>query len=158
VQSRVEINWKGIIRPLINPPIAIKPLSLYKPIVGHKEKETRQRRHIKNIEKERLREKDIVWKNCKRNRKREERLIAFDSRPSIESSLNLDLLLTHLREHSKLGNCCRLSIILWRDWCKYWIISEFSGILLFLDFFIFYFLSSTSCCFLMLITMWERVR
>jgi hypothetical protein len=28
----VEINWESIIRPLIDPPITIKPLSLYKPL------------------------------------------------------------------------------------------------------------------------------
>jgi hypothetical protein len=35
MQLRVEINYKGAIRPLINQPIAIKPLSLYKSHPGH---------------------------------------------------------------------------------------------------------------------------
>jgi hypothetical protein len=66
-QPRDEINWKIAIRPLINPPITIKLLNLYKPHPGYERGGERERK---------LKREERV---LRQNRKRKERLIASNS-------------------------------------------------------------------------------
>jgi hypothetical protein len=70
MQLRVEINYKGAIRPLINQPIVIKLLSLYKSHPGHQLQRGEQHTDIQR-ERNDLREREAITV------KREEKLSVF---------------------------------------------------------------------------------